>query len=350
MGELNKMKAVVKYALKDGSTEVRDVPIPEIGETDVLVRVEYIGICGSDPHMHHNNISYPVGVPLILGHEFSGIIEKVGIKVSNFKKGDRVTAETHAEYCGKCVLCRTNSYHLCKERKGYGFGVDGAYAKYVKTPERILHKVPENVSLEEASLTEPLCVAYNLVVKNMTVNPGDVVVVIGPGPIGILACKMAQLSGASEIIVVGTTGDEKRLEKAREYGATITLNSSREDPLAVIKEKNDGYGANVVIDAAGPAVTLKLAIEAVMPNGAINKIAWGPKPINYSLDGIIEKAVTLRGSFSHTWDVWEKCLTLLEAGQVDLSGLITHELSIDEWEKGFELVESKEGIKVLLKP
>ncbi|QTL97310.1 alcohol dehydrogenase catalytic domain-containing protein [Iocasia frigidifontis] len=344
------MKAVVKYALEDGSTEVRDVPIPKIGPTDVLVKVDSIGICGSDPHMHHNNVSYPVEVPLILGHEFSGIIDKVGEKVEKFSKGDRVTAETHAEYCGKCVMCRTNNYHLCQERKGYGFGVDGAYASYVKVPERILHRVPDNVSLEEASLTEPLCVAYNLVVNNMTVNPGDVVVVIGPGPIGILSCNMAAIAGASEIIMIGTNGDEKRLEKSKEYGATTTINSGKTEPLPIIKEKNEGYGADVVIDAAGPAVTLKLALEAVRPEGTVNKIAWGPKPINYSLDKIIEKAITLRGSFSHTWDVWEKSLKLLEKGQVDLSGLITHQLSIEEWERGFELVESKEGIKVVLKP
>ncbi len=344
------MKAVVKYALKDGSTEVRDVSIPQIGKRDVLVKVDSIGICGSDPHMHHNNVSYPVDVPLILGHEFSGIIDKVGAEVEKFSKGDRVTAETHAEYCGKCVMCRTNNYHLCKDRKGYGFGVDGAYASYVKVPERILHRVPDNVSLEEASLTEPLCVAYNLVVKNMAVNPGDVVVVIGPGPIGILSCKMAAITGTSEIIVIGTDGDEKRLEKAKEYGATMTINSAKDDPLPLIKERNEGYGADVVIDAAGPAIALKLALDAVRPGGTVNKIAWGPKPINYSLDKIIEKAVTLRGSFSHTWDVWEKSLNLLEKGQVDLSSLITHKLSIEEWEKGFELVESKEGIKVVLKP
>lgn len=345
------MKAVVKYAEKDGATELRDnVPIPEIGPNDVLVKVNSIGICGSDPHMHHNNVSYPVDVPLILGHEFSGVIEKKGKNVTKYKEGDRVTSETHAEYCGECLMCKTNNYPLCKDRKGFGFGVDGAYADYVKVPERILHRVPENISLDEAALTEPLCVAYNLVVKNMTVNPGDSVVVIGPGPIGILSAKMCSIAGASDIIVVGTKGDEERLEKAKQYGATMTLNSSKDDVLSIIKEKNEGYGADVVIDAAGPASTLKLAIETVRPEGIVNKIAWGPKPINYSLDPIIEKAVTIRGSFSHTWDVWEKSLKLLENNQVDLSGLITHTLDLKDWKKGFDLVESREGLKVVLKP
>lgn len=344
------LKAVVKYAKEDGNTEVRDVPIPKIGPQDVLVKVKYIGICGSDPHVYHNNVSYKMEYPLILGHEFSGVIDKIGGDVKNFNIGDRVTVETHAEYCGKCLMCRTNNYHLCRDRKGYGFRVDGAFAEYVKVPERILHRVPDNVNMREAALTEPLCVAYNLVAKNITINPGDIVMIIGPGPIGLLCCKMAQIAGASELIMVGTSGDDKRLEKAKEYGATHIINGAKEDPLIYVKDKNEGYGVDVVIDAAGPAESLKLALEAVKPNGIIGKVAWGPKPIHFGLDKLLEKSLTLRGTFSHTWDVWEKCLNLLKTGQVNLSGLITHELKIDDWKKGFELVETKEGIKVILKP
>ena len=137
------MKAVVKYDNVDGATELRDVAVPEIGPDDVLVKVAYTGICGSDPHMHHNKVTYKVNVPLILGHEFSGIIESVGDNVKGFKVGDRVTAETHADYCGRCILCRTNNYHVCRERKGYGFNVDGAFAQYVRVPSRILHNLPQ---------------------------------------------------------------------------------------------------------------------------------------------------------------------------------------------------------------
>ena len=176
------------------------------------------------------------------------------------------------------------------------------------------------------------------------------VVIIGPGPIGILCAKMTEIAGASDIIVIGTEGDDKRLRKACAYGATKTFNSSIESPLPFIREKNDGYGADVVIDAAGPASCLKMALDAVRPAGIINKVAWGPKPINYSLDQLIEKAVTLKGSFSHTWDIWEKSLNLLAHNQIDLSGLITHELPLEKWEQGFELVESREGLKVVLKP
>jgi L-iditol 2-dehydrogenase len=344
------MKAVVKYENKAYATELREVPIPKIGPADVLVEVAYVGICGTDPHMHTNKVVFDFDCPFIMGHEFAGTIVEAGERVSGFKVGDRVTSETHADYCGGCILCRTNNYHLCKKRKGFGFHLDGAFTKYVKVPNRILHRVPDNVSLKAASVTEPFCVAYKAVVCNSNVNPGDTVVVIGPGSIGLLCMKMAQLSGASEIIAIGTQGDDNRLEMSKKFGGTVTINSSKEDPLPQIMSLGDGFGADLIVDTAGPAETLKLSMDAVRPNGQITKIGWGPKPVNLSLDPLIAKSVTLKGHFSHTWDVWEKCLTMMGKGQIDLEQLITHELGIDKWQEGFELVESKEALKVVLTP
>lgn len=344
------MKAVVKYDNVDGATEVREVPIPEIGPNDVLVRVAYAGICGSDPHMHRNKVTYRVNVPLILGHEFSGIIEKVGDNVKGFKVGDRITSETHADYCGVCRLCRTNNYHVCRERKGFGFNADGAFAQYVKVPARVLHKLPPNVSLREAALTEPLCVAYSSLVKHSNINPGDLVVVIGPGPIGLLCVQIARLMGAADIVVIGTESDDLRLELAKEFGATVVINSSKEDPVPLIMDMRDHYGADVVVDTAGVSSTLKLSMDIVRPCGQINKIGWGPNPVGFSLDPLISKAVTMNFTFSHNWDVWEACLTLMDKKAVNLEKFITHELPLDRWEEGFELIESKKAVKVLLTP
>ena len=344
------MKAVVKYDNVAGATEVREVPVPSIGPDDVLVETAYIGICGSDPHMHHNKVSYKVNVPLILGHEFAGVIAEVGANVTGWKVGDRVTSETHADFCGKCVLCRTNNYHVCRERKGYGFQIDGAFAKYVRVPSRILHKVPDNVSLKEAALTEPLCVAYSSLVKHSPLKPGDLVVIIGPGPIGLLCTKIASILGASDIVVVGTDGDDARMEIAKKMGATMTINSSQQDPVPIIMGMRDGYGANLVVDAAGFSPTLKLSLDVVRPCGQINKIGWGPGPVGFSLDQLISKAATLQGTFSHNWDVWEKCLVLMGERTVDLSEVITHELPLDQWQKGFDLMETKEGLKIVLTP
>jgi L-iditol 2-dehydrogenase len=348
--ETKTMKAVVKYENKPNATELREVPVPEIGENDVLVEVAYVGVCGTDPHMHTGAVVFNFNCPFILGHEFAGRIVKVGKHVGTFKVSERVTAETHADYCGQCTLCRTNNYHLCRQRKGFGFHLDGAFTKYVKVPQRILHRVPESVSLKAACITEPFCVAYKSVVCNSSVNPGDTVIVVGPGPIGLLCMKMAQLQGASEIIAIGAKGDEDRLELAKQYGATITFNSSQEDPLPKITSLGDGYGADLVVDTAGAAETLKLSMNAVRPNGQITKIGWGPKPVNFSLDPLIAKSVTFKGHFSHTWDVWEKCLTLMSKGQIDLERLITHELPIDKWKQAFELVETRKAMKVALTP
>jgi alcohol dehydrogenase/L-iditol 2-dehydrogenase len=173
-------------------------------------------------------------------------------------------------------MCRTNNYHVCRERKGYGFQIDGAFAKYVRVPSRILHKVPDNVSLKEAALTEPLCVAYSSLVKHSPLKPGDLVVIIGPGPIGLLCTKIASILGASDIVVVGTDGDDARMEIAKKLGATMTINSSRQDPVPIIMGMRDGYGANLVVDAAGFSPTLKLSLDVVRPCGQINKIGWAP--------------------------------------------------------------------------
>jgi L-iditol 2-dehydrogenase len=347
---MNTMKAVVKYADKGGATELRDVQVPEPGKKDVLVEVAYTGICGTDPHLHNNTSAFKFVRPFILGHEFAGTIVKAGSDVAGFSVGDRVTSETHAEYCGKCALCRQNNYPLCRERKGFGFHVDGAFTKYVKVPERILHHVPDNVSLKAASITEPFCVAYKALISNSNIKAGDVVVIIGPGPIGILSVKLAQLSGAGEIVVVGTEGDDYRLKLAKEFGATIIINSSAEDPLKRILSLGDGYGADLIIDLAGSSSTLKLSMDAVRPAGQITKIGWGRDPVNFSLDPLIAKSVTFKGHFSHTWDVWEKCLTLMGKKMIDLEEIVTHELGIDQWEKGFKLLETREAVKVVLKP
>ena len=343
------MKAVVKYGLNPGETRLQDMPVPEIGENDVLVKVAAIGVCGTDPHMHRGTSAFSLQPPLIFGHEFAGIIVKAGAAVRGWKVDDRVTAETHADYCGVCDLCRRNLYHLCRDRKGFGFKAHGAFAEYVKVPSRILHRVPEAVDLEVAALTEPLCVAHKALTDSSRITHGDEVAVIGPGPIGLLCVAMARLCGASRIEVIGTSADAMRLELARQYGATGTYDSAAADLRAVLRG-SDGYGYSLVVDTAGVAATLDLSLDLVRPGGQITKIGWGPKPVGFSLDRLLHKSATLRGHFSHTWDTWEAALRLIEAGLVDMRPLITHVLPLESWEQAFELVETQKALKVVLKP
>lgn len=344
------MKALVKYDVVPKAVEIREVPEPVIGPEDVLLEVRSVGVCGSDIEMWHHQVTFPVNVPVILGHEFCGVIHKLGENVKDYQIGERVVSETAAVICGKCHHCRSGEYNLCPSRKGYGSGVSGAFTRYVAVPQRILHRIPTNVSFDFASLTEPACVAYNAVFVKSHIRPGEPVVIIGPGPIGLFAVQMARIGGAYPIILIGTQVDEGRLKTGKELGAHITFNVSQEDPAARIRELTDGLGVPLVIDAAGNNPAFKLAMELVRRNGQITKIGWGPKPLDLSLDPIIAKAATLQGSFSHTWSTWEAVLHLISSGDVRMEPMITHRFPLAGWEEAFRLVDSKVAVKAVIHP
>ena len=343
------MKALVKYENKAEASELRDVPIPEINDDQVLIRVAYTGICGSDPHVYHQKQSFKVVTPFISGHEFSGTIEKIGKHVTGYEPGERVACETHYDYCGKCAMCRTGNYHICRDRKGFGFNVDGAFAKYVKAYPKSLHKLPDNVSLKAASIIEPFCVAYNAIVeRSRHVKPGDLAVVIGPGPIGLMAVELFMMLGCSDVVIVGTDRDALRLGLAKEFFGIKTLNSMKDDVAGIVRDMSDGYGADIILDAAGFAPCMKLSIEMVRPAGQITKIGWEPGPIDFSLDPLLSKSVSYNFCFSHTWPTWEKTISLMASGQLDLEKYITDVLPLDEWKHGFEMAEQCEGLKICL--
>jgi len=209
------------------SVELREVPLPSIGDDDVLLAVGAVSVCGSDVHQAWCTHSWPVNTPVTLGHEFGGTIAALGANVTGFREGDRVVSETAAVICGQCAMCRSGRYNLCPTRKGFGYGIDGAMAAYVRVPARCLHHVPDALPLDLACLTEPHAVAYNAMCVNVMIRPGDTVIVLGPGPIGLLCARMAALSGASPLIVVGLTADRERLDTARALGATHTIEEIR---------------------------------------------------------------------------------------------------------------------------
>ena len=178
--------AVVNFAPEKGSVEIREIAVPTIGDDDVLLEVVNVGVCGSDLHQWTADHSWPVNYPVVLGHEFGGLIAALGKNVSVWKEGDRVVSETAAIINPNSPMSKTGLYNLDPDRKGFGYGVNGAMTRYVRVPARCLHRVPTHLSFEEACLTEPCCVAYNSVAVNSSVKPGDRVIVIGPGTIGIL--------------------------------------------------------------------------------------------------------------------------------------------------------------------
>src|SRR5580692_1314320 len=344
------MVGLVNYAKDARSVELRDVPVPEIGEEDVLFSVQAVGICGSDLHQYMGTQSWPVNFPVVLGHEFAVIVAKSGSRVRGFKEGDRVVSETAAVLPSDSAFIRQGLYNLDPKRAGFGYGVNGAMAPFVRVPARCLHHVPNSLSYEKAALTEPCCVAFNAVCVNSRIRPGDTVAVIGPGPIGLLCALMAKLAGAGHLVVIGIPVDAGRLDVARKMGAETVLGAQSENISAWVKGFGDGYGMDLVIDAAGVSASLKLALDIVRPAGQITKVGWGPEPLGFSLDPLVQKAVTLQGSFSHNWPVWEEVLSLLAAGKIDLAPVLNQVSPLTEWRQAFEAMHSGEIVKGVLKP
>ncbi|MFP5208245.1 MAG: zinc-binding dehydrogenase [Acidobacteriota bacterium] len=344
------MVGLVNYAKEPYSVELREVPLPEIGEDDVLLKVHSASICGSDVHQYTGKHGWKVNYPVVLGHEFSGSVAKAGSRVTGFKEGDRVVSETAAHLPPDSPLMRRGLYNLEPKRLGFGYGVNGAMAPFVKVPARCLHHVPAALPLEKAALTEPCCVAYNAVCVHSHIRPGDTVAVIGPGPIGLLCAAMAKLSGAGHLIVIGTAADAKRLAVAQQMGADTTLGAQGEDVAEWVRSFGDGYGLDLVIDAAGVSASLKLALEVVRPAGHITKVGWGPQPLGFSLDPLVQKAVTLQGSFSHNWPIWEKVLTLLASGRINLDPIIDRVAPLSEWRGAFDAMHSGAIVKGVLQP
>ena len=344
------MTGLVQYELRPHAVELREMPVPEIDEDEVLLRVGGVSVCGSDIHQYHNKQSWPVRVPVVLGHEFCGEVARVGARVRGFREGDRVVSETAAYICGHCMYCRTGEYNLCPQRSGFGYGTHGAMAEFVRVPERCLHHIPDTLPFERAALTEPCCVGFNAVAAKSHIRPGDIVVVLGPGPIGLLCAEMARICGAGTLIVSGMTQDESRLEAARALGVTHAFDGEKSDLLTLIQGLGDGLGADLVVDATGTSIALKKALEIVRPGGQITKVGWGPQPLGFSLDPLVQKAVTLQGSFSHTFKNWEKVVAMLDAGQINLDPIISHVAPLDSWLDCFDGMHTGKYVKAVLRP
>lgn len=336
--------AVVNYKNEPGAVELREIDKPTIGDEDILLQVKAVSVCGSDLHQWQAMHSWPVNYPVVLGHEFGGLIAETGSRVQGWKEGDKVVSETAAIIDPNNPMSRKGLYNLDPTRKGFGYGVNGAMTEYVKVPARCLHAIPEGLPFEKAALTEPCCVAYNAVVNHSDIKPGDRVVVIGPGPIGLLCAAIARICGA-QVAVLGLESDRKRLKVAESYGCTAIVDDLDEWAFA-----GDGLGVDGVVDAAGISKTLEIAIRITRPAGWISKVGWGSEPLGFSLDPLVQKALTLRGSFSHNWTIWERVLQLLGSGQLDLTPIIGGIWPLEEWHTAFETMHSADIVKSVLIP
>jgi len=341
------LKALVKTEEGVGNVVLKDVIEPRVGAGEVKIRVMAAGICGTDIKIYQGKAwSNP---PVILGHEYSGVVEEVGTNVKDIKVGDRVVSETAQVICGKCWYCNTSNYLMCPERLSIGYGVDGAFADFCVVRQGIIHKLPENVSFDSGALSEPAAVAVHAVFDSVRLLPTDLVVVMGPGPIGLLVAQVAKSMGVT-VVVAGTSADTKRLQAAGDLGMDYTVNVQEKDIVEIINELTEKRGADVIYECTGSVSAIRSSMIALKKRGSLIQVGLTARNLEIEYSLLPAKEISLLGTFGHRWSNWEVVLEMISKGKIKTEPLVTHHFSFEEWEKAFKTAESQEGIKILLHP
>ena len=345
------MKAVVYRGPRNLAVE--EVEVPQISPQEVLVKVRAAGVCGTDVRIYHGRFSVPVKTGRIIGHEFSGDIVEVGKEVDGLNVGMRVTVRP-IMHCGRCLYCLQGRTNICLSRPTLGYEYDGAFAEYVRIPAQAIRngnvfEIPRNLSYEEAAITEPLAACVNGAERS-NMRPGDTVVIVGGGPIGLMHLQLARLYGAQRIIV--SEVKEERLRVAESFGADVTINPLEEDLVDSVKRLTQGYGADVAIVAVGAPAAIEQAIKAVRKGGTVNIFGGCPTGSSITIDpNIIHygELIVTGTSGSKPYHHW-KAVKLASAGQVKLKPLITHVLPLERAVEAISMKERGVGLKHVLKP
>ena len=342
------MKGVVKFARGSGFVELREVEEQTLEPNQVRIKVEATGICGSDLHVYHDTINYAIQTPVVMGHEFSGVVVEKGPAVGDqVEVGDRVTGEPSVYICGQCPYCLSEHYNLCPDRRVMGYWHDGSFAPYCNAT--FVHKLPASVSFEAGALTELLACCVHSVIEQAGVTAGDFVAVIGPGPVGLFSALVARAEGGT-VILCGTASDQRRLALAEELGIQHTVDVQRHDAVARVKELTGGYGADVVVECAGAPPAMRLALDLVRKRGKLSQMGLPGKPVEIDFEQIAYKELQVSGGVGQRRPAWQRALKLMEMGAIPNEKLISHQLPLAEWDKAFDMAERQEGIKLLLRP
>jgi L-iditol 2-dehydrogenase len=341
------MKALMKVAPGPGNMEIRDIPEPVAGPGQVVLEVVATGICGTDIHIERGE--YTSVPPVVLGHEVSGRVAELGEGVSGLSVGDRVTTETYFHTCGKCPACLAGRINLCPERRSIGTHVNGGFTRYVVVPAIKVHRLPDNVDDVSAAMTEPLACCVHGVLELAGVTPGDVAILSGPGAIGLLCMQVAKAAGAT-LVVVGTASDEGRLDLARRLGADHTLVVGRDDVAGFVKERTDGLGADITIEAAGAGPSVAQCLRLVRRGGTFCQMGLFGVPITIDYDLIPLHEIRLIGSFAQIPSSWTRALTLMAEGKVRTRPLISSQRPITAWQDAFGAFFTRQECKMLLTP
>jgi L-iditol 2-dehydrogenase len=337
--------------------ELREIPVPEVGREEVLCRIKAIAICGTDPEIIKGSYAgkWPPSFPIVLGHEWSGEVAKVGEGVTDFKVGDRVAGEAH-KGCGFCTNCLRGNYTIClnygKSETGhrhYGFTNPGANAEYNVYSVKAIKKIPDNLSFSHASLVDTAGVALHGI-KLVGITVGGTVVIYGPGPIGLCALQIVKHMGAKNVIMVGR---KHRLQVAKEIGVDYAIDFEKEDPVRKIMEITNGIGADEVIECSGAYETIDQSINSVKKGGKISLVG------NYEDDKVKISSIT-KLVFNETMMIGSRAnpnvsadvIGLFEKGIIKGDKIVTHHFPLEKYQEALDVFVNREGgaVKVVIEP
>lgn len=338
------MKALAKTKREVGLWMI-DAPIPEIGPNDLLIKIRKTAICGTDVHIYNWDAwsRKAIPVPMITGHEFVGVVEKVGGAVNGYKPGDRVSGEGHIT-CGHCRNCRAGKRHLCRNTAGVGVNRQGCFAEYLAIPADNAFKIPDNVPDEIASIFDPYGNATHTALSFDLV--GEDVLITGAGPIGVMAAAICKRVGARHVVI--TDVNEYRLALARGMGATRAVNPAKQGLESVMTDLGMSEGFDVGLEMSGNPDAFRSMISAMNHGAKIAILGIFPDQVAIDWSQVIFKGLFLKGIYGREmYETWYKMTSMVQSG-LDLSGVITHRFPVSEFQKGFEIMRSGMSGKVIL--
>ncbi|MBI3130381.1 MAG: L-threonine 3-dehydrogenase [Acidobacteria bacterium] len=339
------MKALIKSKSEEGIWITQDAPKPEMGVRDVMIRIHKTAICGTDVHIYNWDewSQKTIPVPMVVGHEYFGIVEKVGSEVEAFKPGDRVSGEGHLT-CHFCRNCRAGKRHLCRNTVGVGVNRPGSFAEYLVIPAENVYAIPDNIPDDLAAIFDPYGNAAHTALSFDLV--GEDVLITGAGPIGIMAAAIAKHVGARHVVI--TDVNDYRLDLAKKMGATAAVNVAKDDLKQVMQNLGMTEGFDVGLEMSGNARAFRQMLDTMNHGGKIAMLGIMPGEQAIDWSQVIFKGLIIKGIYGREmFETWYKMVAMLQSG-LDLSPIITHRYGIDDFQKGFDAMRSGQSGKVVL--
>jgi L-iditol 2-dehydrogenase len=341
------LKAILKTKPELG-IEVKEIPKPVPSPNEVLIKVKSAAICGSDLGIYNYTPAYSkMKLPVVLGHEFSGVIAETGDNVVDFKIGDRVLSES-VKACGECEYCRMGMSNLCDQSTLFGIHVNGGFAEYVKVPYRLLHRIPDNMSFDQAALVEPLSNTVHFVRDVTPFKTDDYVVVQGIGPIGLFSAQLFRLYGA-RVIITGLNVDTLRFQIAESLGLDI-LNIEEENLEKRVMKDTSGEGADVAFVAVGAPQAIKQAVDIVKKRGKIIVVGIFGEEVSVDMTRLVRRELEISGAYDARPENFSQSIELISKGLVNVDSVLTHRYSLEEADEAFKVAIDKTGGKVVFNP